>query len=66
MGGARNCGTCSSFDALDKTDKPHLLDVFDVAYKPLLLQGIFIRSGVAVMLALGGFFRSAVGQQGSA
>ena len=66
MGGARNCGTCSSFDALDKTDKPHLLDVFDVAYKTLLLQGIFIRSGVTETRALGGFFRSAVGQQGSA
>ena len=66
MGGARNCGTCSSFDALDKTDKPHLLDVFDVAYKPLLLQGIFIRSGVAVMLAPGGSSRCPVAQQGSA
>ena len=66
MGAARFCGTCSLFDALDKTHKPHLLDVFDVTYKPLLLQGMFIRSGVAEARALGGSFRSPVGQQGSA
>ena len=66
MGVARICGTCSLFDALDKTHKPHLLDVIDVTCKLCSCRGIFIRSGVAETRALGGFFRSAVGQQGSA
>ena len=57
MGTAHICGTCLAFDALDKPHKPHLLDVFDVTQKPLLLQGIFIRSGVTETRALGGFFR---------
>jgi hypothetical protein len=63
---ACSCGTCLAFDALNKTHKSLLLDVFDVNHKPLLLQGIFIRSGVAGKQAPGGFLRSPVEPQGSA